>query len=370
MRGFEGPGAELRLFDLVCAVQDVTTDDREVVAALRHLLNEPAGDTRRRRPPRSRPRLRGLAHLLALALLLAASASRADVFDRSACPVPAAGPESGAAPAGETPSEATPVSAQEESTGYTLLPTRALFEPLIADPRWPRFSAEWQWYRGDPELSNVGSVAFGGLLPLLQGPLPGEGRFELGFQAGVFSIFDMSSASKDLINTDFWVGIPVTARWGWFSTLVRVYHQSSHLGDEFLLRGGVDRINLSYEAIDVLPSFDLWGWGRIYFGGGWLFDVDPSSLKRWYAQLGGTLKSPIAFWGWLRPIAALDLKKTAEQNWGTDYSVKFGFQVENDKVFKGRQLLLLAGYYKGNSPNGQFFARRIEFWSAGLQFYF
>ena len=94
----------------------------------------------------------------------------------------------------------------------------------------------------------MGSVAFGGLLPLVQGPLPGEGRWELGFQAGVFSIFDMSSDSKDLINTDFWVGVPITARWGWFSTMMRVYHQSSHLGDEFLLRGGVDRVNLSYEA--------------------------------------------------------------------------------------------------------------------------
>ena len=373
MRGLERSVEELRLFDLVCAVQDVASDDREVVAALQHLLNAPAAtDTRRRRPPRERPRRHALAHLFALALLLGASASRADVFDRTACPATPAEPVTGAAPTEEipAPTEATQVSASEESTGYTLLPTRPLYDPLIADPRWPRFSAEWQWYRGDPELSNVGSVAFGGLLPLVQGPLPGEGRWELGFQAGVFSIFDMSSDSKDLINTDFWVGIPITARWGWFSTLMRVYHQSSHLGDEFLLRGGVDRVNLSYEAVDVLPSFDLWDWGRIYFGGGWLFDVDPSSLKRWYAQLGGTLKSPVAFWGWLRPIAALDLKKTAEQDWGTDYSVKFGFQFENEKVFKGRQLLLLGGYYKGNSPNGQFFGRRIEFWSAGLQFYF
>ena len=181
-----------------------------------------------------------------------------------------------------TPTEATPTSARDESTGYTLLPTRPLFDPLIADPRWPRFSAEYQWYQGDPELSGVGSVAFGGLLPLLQGPLPSEGRWELGFQAGVFSIFDLSSDSSDLINTDFWVGVPVTVRWGWFSTMMRVYHQSSHLGDEFLLRGGVDRVNLSYEAVDIIPSFDLWDWGRIYFGGGYLFDRDPNDLKRKY----------------------------------------------------------------------------------------
>ena len=73
MRGFEGSVDELRLFDLVCAVQDAALDDREVVAALQHLLNEPgAADTRQRRPPRERPRRIALAHLFALALLLGA----------------------------------------------------------------------------------------------------------------------------------------------------------------------------------------------------------------------------------------------------------------------------------------------------------
>ena len=43
-----------------------------------------------------------------------------------------------------TPTADTPVSARDESTGYTFLPTRALFDPLIADVRWPRFSAEYQ----------------------------------------------------------------------------------------------------------------------------------------------------------------------------------------------------------------------------------
>jgi hypothetical protein len=38
MRAFEGRIEPLRLLDLVCAVQDVAANDREVVAALQHLL--------------------------------------------------------------------------------------------------------------------------------------------------------------------------------------------------------------------------------------------------------------------------------------------------------------------------------------------
>src|SRR5262249_61984812 len=131
--------------------------------------------------------------------------------------------------------------------------------------------------------------------------------------AGIFAIFALDSASPDRINTDFWAGIPFTVRWGWFSSMLRVSHQSSHLGDEFLLHNSVNRLNLSYEAIDLIPSFDVGRWARVYFGPGWLFDVDPNDLKRWYVQAGGTVKSPIAFWGGLGPIAGPDVKKAAEQ---------------------------------------------------------
>jgi hypothetical protein len=216
----------------------------------------------------------------------------------------------------------------------------------------------------------VGAANFGGTLPLLQGPLPGEGRFEAGVQTGVFSIFNLEAASHDLVNADYFFSIPISARWGWFSSMLRVYHQSSHLGDEFLLDTPIKRINLSYEAVDLIPSFDLWSWGRLYFGPGYLFDTDPSGLKRWYVQAGTELRSPLAFWGWLRPIAALDTKFTQENDYHADWSVRAGFQFENEKIFKSRKLLLLAEYYKGQSPNGQFFDRRIEFWGLGLHFFF
>src|SRR5262249_24935261 len=137
--------------------------------------------------------------------------------------------------------------------------------------------------------------------------------------------------------------------------------QSSHLGDEFLLRADhPNRINLSYEAVDLIPSVDISTWGRVYAGGGYLFDRAPSDLKRKYVLAGVEGKTPFAFWGWLRPIAAFDWHRREEQDWRSDYSTVFGFQFENAKVFKSRRLLLLGEYYKGRSPNGQFFDRRIE----------
>ncbi len=41
------------------------------------------------------------------------------------------------------------------------LPTNQLFQPLLADPRWPHFSASFQRYINDNQLRNVASTNFG-----------------------------------------------------------------------------------------------------------------------------------------------------------------------------------------------------------------
>jgi hypothetical protein len=50
VRGFKGRVEPLRLLDLVRAVQDVAANDREVVAALQHLLDSRTDDE----PPHAR----------------------------------------------------------------------------------------------------------------------------------------------------------------------------------------------------------------------------------------------------------------------------------------------------------------------------
>jgi hypothetical protein len=143
------------------------------------------------------------------------------------------------------------------------LPAGYLFRPLIADPRWPRFSAAYRYYTSGPDLRNVAAVSFGETLPLYRDGVGAEGRWgqwETGLQAAAFSIFNLDSDSFDLVNTDFFVAGYLSYRRGPFSALARIYHQSSHLGDELLLsETRPNRINLSYEGIDAKLSFDLPG---------------------------------------------------------------------------------------------------------------
>ncbi len=291
----------------------------------------------------------------------------------------------GAAPAGEPegtvesvpdsappPAKDTIVVADEASKrkGLEVLPRGNLFDPLIADPRWAHFSAAYQYFIDDDEISSAGSVSFGETFGLLRGPAPFGGRWQLDFQAAVFGLFDLEAESKDLINADYWVGLPLSYRNGDFSAMFRVFHQSSHLGDEFLLRNRVDRVNLSFEAADLKLSYDV-GYGlRVYGGGGVLLSREPSDLDRLSTQLGVEYLAPFTLAdGLLRPVAAADLQNREESDWDSDLSLRAGVQFESRDAITQRVQLMLE-YFNGRNPNGQFYDRALEYYGIGAHVYF
>ena len=255
----------------------------------------------------------------------------------------------------------------EQPSSSFLSNTPLLFEPLHADPRWPHFAASYHSYHGNDELENVGAVSFGESFSLFRRPLSEQGQWELGLQAGVFAIFDLDAASKDLVNADYFIGPVAALRHGDLSLLARLYHQSSHLGDEYLLNTRVDRVNLSYEAADLLVSYDVVDPVRVYVGGGYLLHATPD-LDPWLAQAGVEVMGP-PLGGGVRPLAAIDVQSREHHDWGRDVSVRAGVQFE-DPAAASLRLQVLLEYYRGRSPNGQFLEQDIEFYGIGLHFYF
>lgn len=255
-----------------------------------------------------------------------------------------------------------------------LLPTGHLFKPLLADPRWAHFSAAYRNYIGNNVDGNHnGSVSFGETIPFYRANL-GRTRiqWEAGLQATVFSDFNLGAESSDLINSDFIASVYSSMRAGKFSAFSRIYHQSSHLGDEFLLRTRTDleRVNLSYEGADLRLSYELPYGVRVYGGGGGIFHKEPSSLKPWSVQYGIEFRSP-----WrigpapVRPIMAVDLKNHEQTNWNTDVSARAGIQFENFQTF-GRKLQFLLEYFNGNSPTGQFYIDKVEYLGIGAHYHY
>lgn len=251
-------------------------------------------------------------------------------------------------------------------SGWSWLPSRELFRPLIADPRWPRFSAAYQYYIDDSELTNVGAVSFGESFPLVQYDSP-YGAFQLGIQGAVFAIFDLSASSFDLINADYFAALPLGFAKGNFSSLLRFLHQSSHLGDEFLLRTNEQRINLSYEAIDLLMSYEWASGFRAYGGAGYIFHIEPSDIRPWSFEVGAEyLGKPFNWTIPTRPVAALDLQIEEEGGWSPNVSPNVGLQLGDGRGGR-RNMRVLLEYFNGKSPNGQFYDRHIQYMGLGVQ---
>lgn len=255
-------------------------------------------------------------------------------------------------------------------TESSFLPRGLLFAPLHADPRWPHFSAVYRGYRTN-NLSAAFAGNFGETFSLYRSRAPFNGRWEFVLQAGVFSLFDLSAASLDLVNADYNVGVLTAYRSGGFSGFLRLYHQSSHLGDEFLLSNPQTlRINLSYEELDIKLSYEWFSWLRTYGGAGYLVHRYPTSVKPVSTQWGVEWTSPVSFFnGSIRPICYTDFQINERSNWAIAQSLMAGLQFENARI-GNRQLQLLAEYFAGPSPNGQFYTRHAQWFGIGLHFYF
>jgi hypothetical protein len=256
-----------------------------------------------------------------------------------------------------------------------LLPTGHLFKPLIADPRWAHFSAAYRNYQSDNfDGHNIASVSFGETIPFYRSTFGHSSvQWETGLQAGVFSDFNLDSQSSDLVNTDFIASFYSSMRAGRFSAFSRLYHQSSHLGDEFLLRKvntKFERVNLSYEGLDLKLSYDLPFGVRVYGGGGGIFDKEPAALKVWSTQYGIEFRSPWRIdFAAMRPVIAADFKNFEENNWSTDISARAGFEFENLQVL-GRKLQILGEYFHGYTPSGQFYKNKVEYFGVGAHYHF
>lgn len=252
------------------------------------------------------------------------------------------------------------------------LPRDLLVAPFHADPRWPHFSVASRHLSFGQEPNHTGSANFGETFALYRNAAPLDGQWEVAVQAGVFSIFNMNTGSTDLVNADYTVGLLTSYRTGPFSGFLRLHHQSSHLGDEFILNSQtpIDRVNVSFEEVDLKVSYELASWCRIYGGGGMLVGRDPNDLQRGTSQVGAELTSPWTLWdGKVRPVAYTDFQANARSNWRVGSSVMAGLQFENARI-GDRKVQVLAEYFGGPSPNGQFYTQNIEWFGLGLHLYY
>jgi hypothetical protein len=264
---------------------------------------------------------------------------------------------------------------ESEALGVVPFPQDQIFCPVLADPKEARsfISLLRGTFRSldDPsgKGSTIASVGLGDNFGLIRWGGPGQSEgLQLDVTGSIFAQFDLGAPSNDLINADYIIGLPLTFRRSGFSTRMKLYHQSSHLGDEYLLRSeDIDRENLSFESVELLVSQEM-GPLRLYVGGERIFRREPETLASELFHGGIELRS-----GRSRPVqlvGGVDIKTTDLHDWAPAISGRVGLEVARygSGDHPPRLVTLMLEAYEGPSPYGQFFQDDISYVGVSLHF--
>ena len=246
------------------------------------------------------------------------------------------------------------------------LPMGDLFNPLIADPKEPRFYVSYRMFKFGSSQIHAATTGYGEFFGLYRHNASAGGySWQADLGGAIHAQFDLHAPSLDLVNADYVIGFPVSFRKDNTSYRIALFHQSSHLGDEFLLHNNVQRIELSFEALELLKSHEWREW-RLYYGGDYIVHQGPTNIRpgtiqagmEYYGQGSGAISKG-------RLVAGWDLKFDQEHDWSMNSSVKAGLQFDSSSG-DGRYIRVLAEGYKGFTPYGQFYMDRITYLGIGL----
>ena len=221
--------------------------------------------------------------------------------------------------------------------------------------------------RGDSRFGqeHEGEVVLGENFPLvtLKG---GQHPIVLGFGSQVYGRFSLSDPKSSLISTDWVVGANTTAAFHRWALTLEVYHESSHLGDEYGDRFPDDRLDWTREVLAGWVSYAMGLW-RFTAGGSYVLD-DQLKLPAPGGSLGVDFhgKSRRFLGGHVRPIAGLFTEAGAATRWRVSTSAKLGLAFatggENHDISIG-----LIGH-DGLSTQRQFFRQQSQYVGMEIRF--
>jgi hypothetical protein len=244
----------------------------------------------------------------------------------------------------------------------TYLPSDEIFHPLVADLKEHQFYASFHHFNTDLIIGNftAASVGFGERFGLIRWSKL-EDAWQLSIAGGLFAQFNMDSNSADLINADYQIGLNLTRVIERKEFRFRLFHQSTHLGDEFIIRNKPDRINFNYEKLDAMACLRNRK-ARACAGVGFLVHVNPSDYDRLSFQFDAeyrSFKGPTFLGPFGRYLAAIDVKFNEQQEWNPNVSVKCGIEFGEANRGRRRIRLMIEGYH-GYVPFGQFYDRKMS----------
>ncbi len=244
------------------------------------------------------------------------------------------------------------------ATEIAWFPGERIFEPPRAALREPAITFRYFQHSGE-EFSEA-NVA--GRLPILGWQKEGI-SYQLSLEGGVFSTFQLSTEPRELKNSDFRICLPLSFRKGNLSGRFQVYHQSSHLGDNYQDKTGRKSNHFSREKAEFLISKNA-GPYRIYAGLGYFWHSTPF-IPGWTGQVGWEFTKPIKRdWSF---YLSQDLVTRKEFDWDVDLATQAGLEYHD--AHHQQRLRIFIEYFSGHSPEGQFYQESEDWLGIGTSFF-
>jgi hypothetical protein len=262
------------------------------------------------------------------------------------------------------------------SCGEWLPQSTILYPTELANPLQVAFSGAVR-FRDKIAGQVCTPVSFGAQFPLYRWSntrlFKRKGDLQVEVEGSVFAIFNQTTPSSPLINADYYVGIPLSFAYKRWAHRLRLYHVSSHLGDEYMNRHHHEkRLNKSFEAIDYSMSYNITKQIRLYVGPGVIFHSDSEMrLKPLYINYGMEVKVGKREWKQLygTPYLAMHFSNYQDHDWDIDTNFAIGYEIGKLNGL-GRKVRLALEYHNGFCYAGQFSRYRSDYLQAKLSWGF
>lgn len=241
--------------------------------------------------------------------------------------------------------------AQKEKKIF-LLPDDRIYPLVIMDPVESQSAGSIAtWNRsGEKRGEYLAQFSIGTNSPIFQ-LVTERSRWEMAFEVAAFTQFEISRIDNNtyrgsLLNNDYKIGLALSREKKDLLIRSRIYHKSSHLGDDYLV--SMDSLILNDKS-ENYEQFDLdlmWKKERGYFyiGMGEIITIN-TSRKRFSTHTGF-----YRVWGKpgkrINAFSAFDMKALAEHSYSPDIKVGTGFEF---RPFR-HALRIWIEYYSGEIP--------------------
>ena len=250
------------------------------------------------------------------------------------------------------------------------LPKGHLFEPILLDPLEAQTYGSvlpGYWTEGKKYAGSIVPFAFGFAKPFYRHTTEAGRSEEWVLDLASFTQFEayhddkLNKARRQIMNTDYKISIIYNIRRGENNYRIRVYHLSSHLGDDYVFRNQITAPSanaVNYELLDVTYSRTVNNW-RLYGGAGVVLRKT-EERKPLSAQIGTFYKRPSTKAA--RLVGGVDIKFWQQTDFRPGIHGGIGIELGRSQ----NNLTFLIEGYSGFRPYSQYEEQQTSWIGIGL----